>query len=148
MTRPAMNLAVAVLVLLAGAIYYSFSLAGHLEANTFFTLHNVNDVSDAMLAPVITFMVVLLSPRKKLGRFLGHTYLVLLITGIAASVVNDMIFNRFGYMEYEILPRVLMSVPALILLFTPLVALFISGEMIVREVKSRTRRRRASQQKA
>lgn len=141
MSRPAVNIIVAVLVLIAGAIYYSFYLAEHVEESTVFTLRNVHDLSDAMLAPVITFMIMLLFTRKTLGRFLGYTYLVLLAVGVAASAVNAMIFDGFGFTQYEILPRVLFSVPTEIVLFTVLAAVFISGETIVRELTNRTRRR-------
>jgi hypothetical protein len=41
------------------------------------------------------------------------------------------------------LPRVLYTVPAEIVLFTVLAAVFISGEAIVRELRERTRRRAA-----
>lgn len=141
MSRPAVNIIVAVLVLIAGAIYYSIYLAGHVEEDTVFTLRNVHDLSDAMLAPVITFVIMLLFTRKTLGRFLGYTYLVLLAVGIAASAANAMTFDRFGFTQYEVLPRVLFSVPTEIVLFTVLAAVFISSEAIVRELTNRTRRR-------
>lgn len=142
MSRPAVNIIVAVLVLIAGAIYYSFYLAEHVEEDTVFTLRNVHDLSDAMLAPVITFVIMmLLFTRKTLGRFLGYTYLVLLSVGIAASAANAMTFDRFGFTQYEVLPRVLFSVPTEIVLFTVLAAVFISSDAIVRELTNRTRRR-------
>src|SRR5699024_4929030 len=112
LSRPVVNAIVAVLVLLAGAIYYSFYLAGHVAEGTVFTLHNVHDLSDAMLAPILTLMIMLLFTHKTLGRFLTRTYLVLLGIGVAASFANAMIFDRFGFTQYDILPRVLYTVPA------------------------------------
>lgn len=143
LSRPVVNAIVAVLVLLAGAIYYSFYLAGHVAEGTVFTLHNVHDLSDAMLAPILTLMIMLLFTHKTLGRFLTRTYLVLLGIGVAASFANAMIFDRFSFTQYDILPRVLYTVPAEIVLFTVLAAVFISGEAIARELRERTRRRAA-----
>ncbi|WP_210603047.1 hypothetical protein [Brevibacterium oceani] len=144
LSRPAVNITVALMVLIAGAIYCSFYLVGHIAENTVFTLSNVHDLSDAMLAPILTSMIMLLFTHKTLGRFLGYTYLVLLSLGIAASCANAMIFDRFDFTQYEILPRVLVTVPMEIVLFTVLTALFISGEAIVRELRGRTRRRTAA----
>lgn len=141
LSRPVVNAIVAVLLLIAGAIYYSFYLAGHVTEGTVFTLSNVHDLSDALLAPVLTLMIMLLFTYKTLGRFLAHTYLVLLGIGVAASAANAVIFDRFGFTQYDILPRVLYTVPAEIVLFTALAALFISGEAIVRELRETTRRR-------
>lgn len=141
LSRPAVNATVAVMVLIAGAIYFSFYLLGHIAENTVFTLSNVHDLSDAMLAPVLTLMIMLLFTHKTLGWYLAYTYLVLVVVGVAASFANAMIFDRFGFTQYEILPRVLVTVPMEIVLFTVLTALFISGEAIVRELRDRTWRR-------
>lgn len=141
LTRRSVNAVIAVLVFVAGGICYSFYLAEHISENTVVTLSNVHDLSDALLAPVLTCMIMLLCTDRTLGRFLGYTYLVFVAVGIAASYANALIFDQFGFTQYEILPRVLYTVPIELVLFTILAALFISGEAIVREVSSRQRRR-------
>lgn len=137
MARPAVNTVVAALVVIAGAIYYSFIFVEHVDENTVFALSNVHDLSDALLAPIITFLIVLLFKQKTLGRFLGYTYLVFLIVGIVVSITNSLIFDRFGFTKYEVLPRVMVTLPTGIVLLTVLVALFVAGEAIVRKAKPR-----------
>lgn len=137
LVRPSVNVVTASLVLIAGAIYYSFFFAEHVDESTVYTISNVHDLLDALLAPILTFLIVLLFRRKTLGRFLGYTYIVFLVVGVVVSLANSMVFDRFGVTQYEVLPRVMFTLPTEIVLFTALAATFIVGETIVRTLTTR-----------
>lgn len=143
MTRGWVNLVVAILILVAGLVFYILFDGHHFEDDTFFSMRNLHDMSDILLAPLIAMIVMLFLRRRSLGRFIATAYAVLVVTEIGAALVNDALFARFGYLEYEILPRVVVAVP-IICFFTALLAVFVSGESVLRELAENRRRRPAS----
>ncbi|WP_231442311.1 hypothetical protein [Brevibacterium zhoupengii] len=143
LTRTWVNTVVAVLVLVAGLLLYLPFANQHIGEGTFLSVRSLHDMSYVLLAPVITMVVMLFLLRRSLGRFLAYTYGVLVVAEIAAALINDVLFSRFGYLDNELFPTLTVAVPV-ICIFTGLAAVFVSGESIVRELAKRRRRRPVS----
>ncbi|AOP54724.1 hypothetical protein [Brevibacterium aurantiacum] len=142
LTRGWVNTVVAILIPASALVFYLFFAGHHFKDGTFFSMRSLHDMSDILLAPLIAMIVMLFLRRRSLGRFIAISYAVLVVTEIGAAWVNDALFNRFGYLEYYILPRIIVAVPV-ICFFTALLALFVSSESVIRELAKRRRRRPA-----
>lgn len=143
LTRPWVNIVVAILILASALVFYFLFSGRHFEDGTFFSMRSLHDLSDILLAPLLAMIVMLFLRRRSLGRFIAISYAVLVVTEIGAALVNDALFNRFGYLDYYILPRVIVAVPV-ICFFTALLALFVSSESVIRELAKHRRRRPVS----
>ncbi|MDN5807617.1 MAG: hypothetical protein L0I80_08155 [Brevibacterium sp.] len=142
LTRGWVNIVVAILIPAAALVFYFLFAGHHFSAGTFFSMRSLHDMSDILLAPLIAMIVMLFLRRRPLGRFIAVSYAVLVVTEIAAAMVNDALFARFGYLDDYILPRVIVAVPV-IGFFTALLAVFVSGESVLRELAKHRRRRSA-----
>lgn len=140
LTRPWVNIVVAILILASALVFYFLFSGRHFEDGTFFSMRSLHDLSDILLAPLLAMIVMLFLRRRSLGRFIAISYAVLVVAEIGAALVNDALFNRFGYLDYYILPRVIVAVPV-ICFFTALLALFVSSESVIRELAKHRRRR-------